>query len=151
MTNMHIEFAIFYKYLNYQDFETNIAKANVVWYEVFGKTYNEGECPSDKLVIGSIDDKPVCCGTIDVYCNISLISCIASNSRNNDYETLLMEYIINYLKIIKINKINLNIDIDENSDRLINFYSKFGFVKQDDFYSIFEYNPYFEYRMALFL
>ena len=30
MTNMHIEFAIFYKYLNYQDFEMNIAKANVI-------------------------------------------------------------------------------------------------------------------------
>ncbi len=61
---MHIEFAIFYKYLNYQDFEMNIAKANVIQYEVFCKTYNEGECPSDKLVIGSINDKPVCCGIL---------------------------------------------------------------------------------------
>ena len=139
MTNMHIEFAIFYKYLNYQDFEKNIAKANVIWYEVFGKTYNEGECPGDEVVIGRIGDTPVCSLIVKYNDPDALISCVASNPKNKGYGTLLMEYIINYLKIIKINKINLNIDIDENSDRLINFYSKFGFIKQNDFYSIFEY------------
>jgi hypothetical protein len=157
MTNTSIEFAIFDKYENVVAYETNISKANQVWSKVFDRTYGENECPSDKIVIGCIDDKPVCCGILDVYLNTSLISCVASNPKNSGYGTLLMEYITDYLKKSDINKIHLNIDINDNSDRLINFYSKFGFVRQDaddadtdaDIdNSIFEYDSDIEYRMT---
>ncbi len=63
-----------------------------------------------------------------------------------------MEYIKNHFKIIKINKINLDIDIDDNSDRLIKVYSKFGFVEADsdnEDHPVFEYDTSIEFRMTL--
>jgi N-acetylglutamate synthase-like GNAT family acetyltransferase len=153
MTNTKIEFIIINR-CNRELFEATVAKANEVWLEAFGNKYNYGQCPSDEVVIGYIDDDdntPVCCAIVQYKHPVALISCIASNPTNNGYGTLLMEYIKNHFKNIKIDKINLNIDIDDNSDRLIKFYSKFGFVKEDsdnEDHSVFEYDTSIEFRMT---
>lgn len=128
---MSIEFDVFNKYKNNKDYEENILKANKVWKEAFNRTYDENECPAEIIVIGSIDKNPVCCAIIDIYLTTSVVSCVASNPQNLGYGTLLMQYIKDYLKKLNINRIHLNIDINNNSDRLIKFYSKFGFIKQD--------------------
>lgn len=133
MTNTSIEFAIFDKYENNEDYEKNILKANKIWKYAFDRMYREDECPSKKIIIGCIDNKPVCCAIFDIYLSVSVISCVASNPQKLGYGTLLMEYIKDYLKKLDINRIHLNVDINNNSDRLIKFYSKFGFVKQDNY------------------
>lgn len=153
MTNPKIEFIII-NICNRELFEATVAKANEVWLEAFGNKYNYSQCPSDEVVIGYIDDDdntPVCSAIVQYKHPVALISWIASNPTNNGYGTLLMEYIKNHFKNIKIDKINLNIDIDDNSDRLIKFYSKFGFVKEDSVnedHSVFEYDTSIEFRMT---
>lgn len=151
MTNTKIEFTIKDKYEDRELFDDTVEKANKVWLEAFGNKYNYGKCPDDAVVIGCIDETPVCCAIVKYKHPVALISCIASNPTNNGYGTLLMEYIKNHFKNIKIDKINLNIDIDDNSDRLIKFYSKFGFVKEDsdnEDHSVFEYDTSIEFRMT---
>jgi N-acetylglutamate synthase-like GNAT family acetyltransferase len=151
MTNTKIEFTIKDKYEDRELFEDTVAKANEVWLEAFGNKYNYGQCPGDAVVIGCIDGTPVCSVIVQYNNPVALISCVASNPKNNGYGTLLMEYIKNHFKNIKINKINLNIDIDDNSDRLIKFYSKFGFIKEDsdnEEHSVFEYDTSIEFRMT---
>ena len=154
MTNANIEFAISYKFKNRYIFEDTVVKANEVWSEAFGKKYNYGECPGDAVIIGCIDGTPVCSAIIDIHYNYTtaLISCIASNPKNNGYGTLLMKYIIDYFDKINIYNININVNIDKNSDRLIKFYSKFGFVVEDsdnEDYSVYEYDTRIEFRMIL--
>jgi hypothetical protein len=63
-----------------------------------------------------------------------------------------MKYIIDYFDKINIYNININVNIDKNSDRLIKFYSKFGFVVEDsdnEDYSVYEYDTRIEFRMIL--
>jgi ribosomal protein S18 acetylase RimI-like enzyme len=162
MNSLGIEFTIIDKYENRELFEDTITKANEVWFKAFGNKYNYGECPGDNVVIGCINNEIVCCAIIEYYHTVALISCVGSYPQNCGYGTLLMEYIIHYLKPSNISKIHVKIDKNDNSDRLIKFYSKFGFVKQnleedeeyieDDeeiFNSVLYYDSDIEFRMTI--
>jgi hypothetical protein len=146
------------EYKNTELFKCSLTQANKIFGLVFGNTYNYGEFSGDAVVIGCIKDIPVCAAVIE-YKNEeehgdkvvfasgkqALISSVASYPPNNGHGTLLMTYIINHLEV---NKIILNININDNSDRLIHFYSKFGFdIEIDADHSIFPYYEHFEFRM----
>ena len=151
MINTKIKFTIKDKYEDRELFEVAVTEANKVWLKAFGNKYDYGQCPGDEVFIGCIDKTPVCCAIVQYKHPVALISCIASNPTNNGYGTLLMGYIKNHFKNIKIDKINLNIDIDDNSDRLIKFYSNFGFVKENsdnEDHTVFEYDTSIEFRMT---
>lgn len=147
-------------------FKEAFTKANTVWSRAFNKTY-VNDYPGDAVIIGCTSDgKPVFCAIVDynnegqqinVWGKViilrkkeqALITSIASYPQNNGYGTSLMKYIINHLKV---KKVNINIDNEnDNSDRLVNFYSQFGFETEDsdnEDHSVFEYDTRFEFRMV---
>lgn len=158
MNSSEIEFTIITKYENTDLFEETVIKANKIWLKIFANEYNYGECPGDNIVIGCINNEIICCAIIEHYHIVALVSCVASYPQNHGYGTLLMNFIIHYLKPSNINKIHVKIDKDEKIERLVKFYSKFGFVKEnldkdedkdeEIFNSVLYYNSDIEYRMT---
>jgi len=167
-----------------KDFEIYVKLANKIWTKVFGNEYEENECPGDILVIGSFDDKADCTASItgsrvslQANCTISkadskktvctaiieisasgkkaLISCMGAYPQKRGYGTLLIQYIIKFLKKLGVTKIYLKIDKDDKAKKLEKFYFNNGFTKIKEYKEykeceedvLFYYDSKFEYVM----
>jgi N-acetylglutamate synthase-like GNAT family acetyltransferase len=127
------------------NFDEAVLNANKVWGKAFNWEYDAGECLrnsnnlEDCVVIGRIDDKPVCAAIIE-YCDdkkLALISCIGAYPEKCGYGSLLMKNIIKNLKTSKITEVYFkiirdNIIRDNEAIRLEKFCSKFGFAKVNE-------------------
>jgi N-acetylglutamate synthase-like GNAT family acetyltransferase len=162
-----------------KDFEIYVKLANKIWTKVFGNEYEENECPGDILVIGYFDDKPVSKVKPKVVCTVTngdsrasitgctaiieisasgkkaLISCMGVYPQKRGYGTLLIQYIIKFLKNLGVIKIYLKIDKDDKAKRLEKFYFNNGFTKINEYKEykeceedvLFYYDSKFEYVM----
>jgi N-acetylglutamate synthase-like GNAT family acetyltransferase len=142
---MQILFSSFKKEDPDFDFDEAVLNANKVWGKAFNWEYDAGECLrnsnnlEDCVVIGRIDDKPVCAAIIE-YCDdkkLALISCIGAYPEKCGYGSLLMKNIIKNLKTSKITEVYFkiirdNIIRDNEAIRLEKFCSKFGFAKVNE-------------------
>ena len=122
------------------NFDEAVLNANKVWGKAFNWEYDAGECLrnsnnlEDCVVIGRIDDKPVCAAIIE-YCDdkkLALISCIGAYPEKCGYGSLLMKDIIKNLKTSKITEVYFKIIRNNEAIRLEKFYSKFGFAKVNE-------------------
>ena len=151
-----------------KDFEIYVKIANKIWTKVFGNEYKENECPGDILVIGSFDDKAVfkikpkavCSAIIEVSATgkKALISCMGAYPQKRGYGTLLIQYIIKFLKKLGVTKIYIKIDKDDKAKKLEKFYFNNGFTKINEYKEykenkeceedvLFYYDSKFEYVM----
>lgn len=140
-----------------KDFEKSVKSANEIWSKVFGNEYEEDECPGDILVIGSIDEKPVCTAIIEISTSgkKTLISCMCVYPQKCGYGSSLIQYIIKFLKNLGVTKIYIKIDKDNKAKRLEKFYSNYGFTKIKEYKEykeceedvLFYYDSKFEYIM----
>jgi N-acetylglutamate synthase-like GNAT family acetyltransferase len=122
------------------DFDEAVLNANKVWGKAFNWEYDAGECLrysnnfEDSVMIGRIDNKPVCAAIIE-YCDdkkLAVISCIGAYPEKCGYGSLLMKNIIKNLKTSKITEVYLKIIRDKKAIRLEKFFSKFGFAKVNE-------------------
>jgi hypothetical protein len=122
------------------NFDEAVLNANKVWGKAFNCEYDAGECLrysnnfEDSVMIGRIDNKPVCAAIIE-YCDdkkLALISCIGAYPEKCGYGSLLMKNIIKNLKTSKITEVYLKIIRDKEAIRLEKFFSKFGFAKVNE-------------------
>jgi N-acetylglutamate synthase-like GNAT family acetyltransferase len=130
------------------DFDEAVLNANKVWGKAFNWEYDAGECLrysnnfEDSVMIGRIDNKPVCAAIIE-YCDdkkLALISCIGAYPEKCGYGSLLMKNIIKNLKTSEITEVYLKIIRDKKAIRLEKFFSKFDFSvvnKVNEDYAVF--------------
>jgi N-acetylglutamate synthase-like GNAT family acetyltransferase len=122
------------------DFDEAVLNANKVWRKAFNCEYDAGECLrysnnfEDSVMIGRIDNKPVCAAIIEYWNDkkLALISCIGAYPEKCGYGSLLMKNIIKNLKTSKITEVYLKIIRDKKAIRLEKFFSKFGFAKVNE-------------------
>lgn len=132
------------------DFNDYVEKANTVWEKALGRTYEYGACPSNHVIIGfNSEDEPVCACIFDTnldneefYDYFScytmekdecLISCVSAEPKNAGNGSKLMSKVIEFVKSNEIKKAFLNITKDENEEKLIKFYDKFGFIHKSHY------------------
>jgi N-acetylglutamate synthase-like GNAT family acetyltransferase len=145
------------------DFDEAVLNANKVWRKAFNCEYDAGECLrysnncEDCVMIGRIDNKPVCAAIIE-YCDdkkLVLISSIGAYPEKCTYGSLLMKNIIKNLKTSKITEVYLKIIRDKKAIRLEKFFSKFGFSvvnKVNEDYAVFiDCDNDKEYAMSRFI
>ena len=134
------------------DFDEAVLNANKVWRKAFNCEYDAGECLrysnnfEDSVMIGRIDNKPVCAAIIEYWNDIALISCMGVYPQKCGHGSSLMQHIVEHLKDSGVIKTYLKIDKDEKADRLEKFYSNFGFAKYevDKEDVLFDYDPYLD-------
>ena len=131
----------------YEQFEEYANKARKVWDETFGNenTYEQNE--GDNLLIYIKNGIVVSCAILNINNsnNIALLSCMGAYPQNCGYGSSLMKHMVEHYK----NKIKIYLKIDnftnplyfdedkipinlENTNKLKKFYSKFGFVIDND-------------------
>lgn len=130
------------------DFDEAILNANKVWRKAFNCEYDAGECLrysnnfEDNVMIGHIDNKPVCVAIIEYSDDkkLALISSIGAYPEKCGYGSLLMKNIIKNLKTSEITEVYLKIIRDKKAIRLEKFFSKFDFSvvnKVNEDYAVF--------------
>ena len=130
---------------NDEDFNDYVEKANTVWEKAFNNTYEYGTCPSHWVIVGFNSEDEVVCAAIfntnlngiyydDEYSKLDIkqdqcfISCVGAYPKNIGNGSKLMIAFIDFIKEKNITCVYLNIDKDENENKLVEFYNKFGFT-----------------------
>lgn len=133
-----------------EDFDDYIEKANVVWKKSFNNSYDYGCCPSNWVIIGfNTEDEVVCAAIFETSLNeeyyeipenieedACMISCVGSYPENIGNGSKLMINLIEFIKEKNIKRAYVNIDKDDNEDKLIYFYNKFGFTENTEYGSL---------------
>jgi len=136
-----------------ETWERFIKIANQVWKVAFrNEGYDRYGCPATRVVIGYIDGKPVCACAIEYWWKNNktvLIHAVGASPQNRGYGTSLVRHTVKYLDDWGIQQMYLKVDKDEKTDRLEEFYKRYGFVIVDKVDERFvDWDPDKEYVMS---